>query len=159
MSVFRNCEPAAIEQIMPIIYRLAPNFPAMNTTYTVGDERISFWTVLCEQVAALGWSVERTKYAVENILRNCKYREFRVAEFLNIDKQIEPISQEDFAAIERARIPHKPIVVAMLDGKAVLLYQEQADALRLTYRRHYTTYEAMQMTPTERRANGINWLD
>lgn len=144
---------------MPLMYRMAANFPAMNMTYTIGNERISFWTVLGEQIAQLGWSYERTKYAAEYMLRNCKYREFRVAEFLQLDQEVQTISQEDFAAIERARIPHKPIVVAMLDGKAVLLYQEQADALRLTYRRHYTTYEAMQMTPTERRANGINWLD
>ena len=160
LSVFRGCAPATVEQLMPLLYRLAVNFPAMGTTYTVGAERISFWTVLGEQLAQLGWSAERTRYAVEYMLRRCPYKEFRVAEFLNLDKHVATLSNEDFAAIERSRAPHKPIVSMQLDGKQVLMFQEDADRLGYTgYRRRYTTYEAERMTKQERLANGIRWLD
>ena len=145
---------------MPYILRLAVNFPAMNTAYqSPSGGTITFWTVLAEQVIALGWSAERTRYAVEYMLRNCPYKEFRVAEFLNIDKQVSTLSNEDFAAIERSRVPHKPIVSVQADGKQVLMFQEDADSLGYkNYRRRYTTYEAERMTPQERSANGIRWL-
>ena len=146
---------------MPYILRLAVNFPAMNTAYqSPAGGTITFWTVLAEQVISLGWSAERTRYAVEYMLRNCPYKEFRVAEFLNIDKQVTTLSNEDFAAIERSRVPHKPIVSVQADGKQVLMFQEDADSLGYkNYRRRYTTYEAERMTPQERRENGILWLD
>lgn len=144
---------------MPLMYRMAANFPAMNMTYTIGNERISFWTVLGEQIAQLGWSYERTKYAAEYMLRNCKYREFRVAEFLQLDKNVQTISQEDFAAIERSRMPHKPIVSAELNGKHVLLWLADAEQAGLPYRRRWTTWEAEQMTREERKAAGIKWMD
>lgn len=142
--------------------RLAVNFPAMNTAYTAGagnGAQITFWTVLAEQVIALGWSAERVRYAVEYILRNCPYREFRVAEFLQLDKHIHEISNAEFAAIERSNMPHKPIVSAQIDGRYRLLWQYEADALGLTdYQRRYTTYEARLMSPEQRRQHGINWI-
>lgn len=160
LSVFRACAPATVEQIMPLLYRLAVNFPAMGTTYTVGTERISFWTVLGEQLAQLGWSAERTRYAVEYMLRRCPYKEFRVAEFLNIDQQVTTLSNADFAAIERSRVPHKPIVSVQTGDRQVLMWQEDADRLGYKdYLRRYTTYEAERMTPQQRRAYGIRWLD
>ena len=145
---------------MPHILRLAVNFPAMNTAYTAGagNAQITFWTVLAEQVIALGWSAERVRYAVEYMLRNCPYREFRVAEFLQFDKNIHEIDNAEFAAIERSRAPHKPIVAAQIDGKWRLFYQEDAERIGLTdYQRRYTTYEASRMTPAERKKCGINW--
>lgn len=144
---------------MPYILRLAVNFPAMNTAYQAPQGgQITFWTVLAEQVVALGWSAERTRYAVEQILRNCPYREFRVAEFLNIDSQVHEITNAEFSAIERSRTPHKPIVSTQIDGKWRLLYQEDAERIGLTnYKRRYTTYEASRMTPAERKKCGINW--
>ena len=144
---------------MPLMYRMAANFPAMNMTYTVGSERISFWTVLGEQIGQLGWSYERAKYAVDYMLRHCPYREFRVAEFLRLDEQVQPLSQDEFAAIERSRMPHKPIVQACLGDKHCLLYQDDADKIGVPYRRRYTTWEAEQMTREERLAAGINWYD
>lgn len=144
---------------MPLMYRMAANFPAMNMTYTISNERISFWTVLGEQIAQLGWSYERTKYAAEYMLRNCKYREFRVAEFLQLDQEVQTISQEDFAAIERSRMPHKPIVSAEVNGKHALLWLADAEKTGLPYKRRWTTWEASQMTREERLANGIKWMD
>ena len=146
---------------MPYILRLAVNFPAMNTAYTAGtgNAQITFWTVLAEQVIALGWSTERVRYAVEYMLRNCPYREFRVAEFLQLDKHIHEITNAEFAAIERSRTPHKPIVAVRIDGRCKLLYQDEADALGLTdYQRRYTSWEAQQMTPEQRQQHGINWI-
>ena len=159
LSVFRTCHPATPEQIMPLMYRMAANFPAMNMTYTVGSERISFWTVLGEQIAQLGWGYERTKYAAEYMLRNCKYREFRVAEFLQIDKNVQTISQEEFAAIECSRMPHKPIVVTQVGDAYQMLYKDDADKIGVPYRRKYTTWEASQMSREERKAAGIKWFD
>lgn len=144
---------------MPLMYRMAANFPAMNMTYTVGNERISFWTVLGEQIAQLGWSYERTKYAAEYMLRNCKYREFRVAEFLNIDRQVHMISSEEFTAIERSRMPHKPIVVTQVGDAYQMLYKDDADKIGVSYTRKYTTWEASQMSREERKAAGIKWFD
>ncbi len=143
---------------MPYILRLAVNFPAMNTAYQAPNgEKITFWTVLADQVAALGWSVERTRFATDYMLRNCPYREFRVAEFLQLDKQVHTIDQAEFARIEESRRPHAPIVrVNLENGKWIFLYQADADQIGLTnYRRRYTTYEAMQMTPAERKQHGI----
>lgn len=159
LSVFRALPAATNQQVMPYILRLAVNFPAMNTAYQAPQGgQITFWTVLAEQVVALGWSAERTRYAVEQILRNCPYREFRVAEFLNIDRQVHEITCAEFSAIERSRAPHKPIVSVQIDGKWRLLYQEDAERIGLTdYQRRYTTYEASQMTPAERKQCGINW--
>ena len=161
LSVFRTLPPARNTEVMPYILRLAVNFPAMNTAYqSPSGGTITFWTVLAEQVIALGWSAERTRYAVEYMLRNCPYKEFRVAEFLNIDQKVSTLSNEDFAAIERSRAPHKPIVSMQADGKQVLMFQEDADSLGYkNYSRRYTTYEAERMTPQERLANGIRWLD
>lgn len=159
LSVFRDQPPATLEQIMPLMYRLGANFPAMNTTYTVGNEFISFWTVLGEQLAVLGWSIERIEYATAYILRNCKYSQFRVAEFLNIDQQVHTITNEEFAKIERSKEPHEPIVVAQLDGRYRMLYKEDADRSGITdYRRCYTTWEASQMTQEERKSAGIQWM-
>lgn len=161
LSVFRALPPATSQEVMPYILRLAVNFPAMNTAYTAGagnGAQITFWTVLAEQVIALGWSAERVRYAMEYILRNCPYREFRVAEFLQLDKHIHEITNAEFAAIERSNMPHKPIVSVQIDGKWRLLYQEDAERIGLTdYQRRYTTYEASQMTPAERKQCGINW--
>lgn len=159
MSIYRRCAPATVEQIMPLVYRLAVNFPAMGTIYQIGNEKISFWTVLGEQLAQLGWSAERTRYAVEYMLRNCKYREFRVAEFLNIDRQVHMISSEEFAAIERSRMPHKPIVVTQVGDAYQMLYKDDADKIGVPYRRKYTTWEASQMSREERKAAGIKWFD
>lgn len=161
LSVFRALPPATSQEVMPYILRLAVNFPAMNTAYTAGagNAQITFWTVLAEQVVALGWSAERVRYAVEYMLRNCPFREFRVAEFLQLDQHIHEITNEDFAAIERSRAPHKPIVSVRIDGKYKLLYQDEADALGLTgYQRRYTTWEARQMTPEQRKQAGIHWM-
>lgn len=162
LSVFRAMPPATSQEVMPYMLRLAVNFPAMNTAYTAGagnGAQITFWTVLAEQVIALGWSAERVRYAVEYILRNCPYREFRVAEFLQLDKHIHEIDNAEFAAIERSNMPHKPIVSAQIDGRYKLLYQEEADALGLTgYQRRYTSWEARQMSPEQRRQHGINWI-
>lgn len=162
LSVFRAMPPATSQEVMPYMLRLAVNFPAMNTAYTAGagnGAQITFWTVLAEQVIALGWSAERVRYAVEYILRNCPYREFRVAEFLQLDKHIHEISNAEFASIERSNMPHKPIVSAQIDGRYKLLYQEEADALGLTgYQRRYTSWEARQMSPEQRRQHGINWI-
>ena len=162
MSVFRALPPATSQEVMPYILRLAVNFPAMNTAYTAGagnGAQITFWTVLAEQVIALGWSAERVRYAVEYMLRNCPYREFRVAEFLQLDKHIHEITNAEFAAIERSRAPHKPIVAVRIDGRYKLLYQDEADALGLTgYSRRYTTWEAQQMTSEQRKQHGINWI-
>lgn len=144
---------------MPLMYRLAVNFPAMNGTYTVGNEKISFWTVLGEQIGQLGWSYERAKYAAEYMLRNCKYREFRVAEFLQIDKNVQTLSEEEFSIIERSKKPHKPLCVARMDGKFRTLYEEDAISIGIPYKRRYTTWEASQMTSAERKAAGINWYD
>ncbi len=159
LSVFRALPPATNQQVMPYILRLAVNFPAMNTTYPAPQGgQITFWTVLAEQVVALGWSAERTRYAAEYMLRNCPYREFRVAEFLNIDQYIHEIDNAEFYRIEQSHTPHKPIVVAQIGGKWRTIYQEDAERIGLTdYRRRYTTYEASQMTPAERKQNGINW--
>lgn len=132
----------------------------MNGTYTVGNEKISFWTVLGEQIAQLGWSYERTKYAAEYMLRNCKYREFRVAEFLQLDKDVPTISQADFAAIERSKTPHKPIVITRVGNECKMLFKADADRIGITdYRRRHTTWEALQMTAEQRKENGIKWLD
>ncbi|MGM9810994.1 MAG: hypothetical protein ACI30J_09045, partial [Paludibacteraceae bacterium] len=84
----------------------------------------------------------------------------RVAEFLNLDQQVATLSTADFAAIERSRSPHKPIVSVQTGDRQVLMFQEDADRLGYTdYQRRYTTYEAERMTPQERRAYGIRWLD
>ena len=145
---------------MPLVYRLAVNFPAMGSTIQVGSERISFWTVLGEQLVQLGWSRQRIEYACNQLLRNCPYREFRVAEFLNIDSQVHEITNAEFSAIERSRAPHKPIVSTQIDGKWRLLYQEDAERIGLTdYQRRYTTWEVEQMTPEERKQKGIYWMD
>lgn len=146
---------------MPYILRLAVNFPAMNTSYqSPNGGTITFWTVLAEQLVTLGWSAERTRYAVEYMLRHCPYKEFRVAEFLNIDQQVTTLSNADFAAIERSRVPHKPIVSVQTGDGQVLMWKEDADRLGYKdYCRRYTTYEAERMTPQQRRANGIRWLD
>lgn len=144
---------------MPFILRLAVNFPAMNTAYQTPNGQITFWTVLADQVASLGWSVERVRYAVDYMLRNCPYREFRVAEFLQLDKQIRTIDNAEFARIESSHQPTAPIVSAQIDDKWVLLYQADADRIGLTnYRRRYTTYEVQQMTPEQRKQNGIYWM-
>lgn len=131
----------------------------MNGTYTVGNEKISFWTVLGEQIGQLGWSYERAKYAAEYMLRNCKYREFRVAEFLQIDKNVQTLSEEEFSIIERSKKPHKPLCVARMDGKFRTIYEEDAISIGIPYKRRYTTWEASQMTSAERKAAGINWYD
>ncbi len=144
---------------MPLVYRLAVNFPAMGNTIQVGSERISFWTVLGEQLVQLGWSRQRIEYACNQLLRNCPYREFRVAEFLQFDKNVHEIDQTEFAAIERSHAPHKPIVAVPIDGRYKLIYQDEADALGLTgYTRRYTTWEAEQMTPEQRKQAGIHWM-
>lgn len=131
----------------------------MSNVIQVGSERISFWTVLGEQLVQLGWSRQRIEYACNQLLRNCPYREFRVAEFLQLDKHIHEITNAEFAAIERSNMPHKPIVSAQIDGRYKLLYQEEADALGLTgYQRRYTSWEARQMSPEQRRQYGINWI-
>lgn len=159
LSVFRNQPPATAKEVMPLVYRLAVNFPAMSNVIQVGSERISFWTVLGEQLVQLGWSRQRIEYACNQLLRNCPYREFRVAEFLQLDKHIHEITNAEFAAIERSNMPHKPIVSAQIDGRYKLLYQEEADALGLTgYQRRYTSWEARQMSPEQRRQYGINWI-
>lgn len=160
LSVFRNQPPATATEVMPLVYRLAVNFPAMGSTIQVGSERISFWTVLGEQLVQLGWSRQRIEYACNQLLRNCPYREFRVAEFLNIDSQVHEITNAEFSAIERSRAPHKPIVSTQIDGKWRLLYQEDAERIGLTdYQRRYTTWEVEQMTPEERKQKGIYWMD
>ncbi|MGM9810821.1 MAG: hypothetical protein ACI30J_08150, partial [Paludibacteraceae bacterium] len=93
LSVFRTLPPASNAEVMPYILRLAVNFPAMNTAYqSPNGGTITFWTVLAEQVVSLGWSAERTRYAVEYMLRHCPYKEFRVAEFLNLDQQVATLS-------------------------------------------------------------------
>ncbi len=145
---------------MPFILRLAVNFPAMNTAYqSPNGQQITFWTVLADQVAALGWSVERVRFATDYMLQHCPYREFRVAEFLQLDRHIHEISNAEFAAIESSRKPHKPIVAVRIDGKYKLLYQDEADAIGLTdYQRRYTTYEAEQMSPAERKKHDIFWI-
>lgn len=160
LSVFRNQPPATATEVMPLIYRLAVNFPAMGSTIQVGSERISFWTVLGEQLVQLGWSRQRIEYACNQLLRNCPYREFRVAEFLQFDKNIHEIDNAEFTAINRSNAPHKPIVAVRIDGRYKLIYQEDADALGITdYKRRYTTWEANQMTPEERKQKGIYWMD
>ena len=162
LSVFRALPPATNQDVMPHILRLAVNFPAMNTAYTAGagNAQITFWTVLAEQIIALGWSAERVRYAVEYMLRNCPFREFRVAEFLQLDKNVHEIDNAEFAAINRSNAPHKPIVAVRIDGRYKLIYQDDADALGITdYKRHYTTWEAEQMTPEERKQKCIYWMD
>ena len=160
LSVFRALPPATATEVMPLIYRLAVNFPAMSSTIQVGSERISFWTVLGEQLVQLGWSRQRIEYACNQLLRNCPYREFRVAEFLQFDKNVHEIDNAEFTAIERSNAPHKPIVAVRIDGRYKLIYQEDADAIGLTdYQRRYTTWEANQMTPEERKKMGVHWMD
>lgn len=160
LSVFRNQPPATATEVMPLIYRLAVNFPAMGSTIQVGSERISFWTVLGEQLVQLGWSRQRIEYACNQLLRNCPYREFRVAEFLQFDRNVHEIDHAEFSAIERSNAPHKPIVAVRIDGRYKLIYQEDADAIGLTdYQRRYTTWEANQMTPEERKQRGVHWMD
>lgn len=160
LSVFRNQPPATATEVMPLIYRLAVNFPAMGSTIQVGSERISFWTVLGEQLVQLGWSRQRIEYACNQLLRNCPYREFRVAEFLQFDRNVHEIDNAEFTAINRSNAPHKPIVAVRIDGRYKLIYQDDADALGITeYQRRYTTWEANQMTPQERRRNKIYWMD
>lgn len=160
LSVFRNQPPATATEVMPLVYRLAVNFPAMGSTIQVGSERISFWTVLGEQLVQLGWSRQRIEYACNQLLRNCPYREFRVAEFLQFDKNVHEIDNAEFTAINRSNAPHKPIVAVRIDGRYKLIYQEDADALGITdYKRRYTTWEAEQMTPEERKQKGICWMD
>ena len=135
----------------------------MNTAYNTagaGNAQITFWTVLAEQVIALGWSAERVRYAVDYMIRNCPYREFRVAEFLQLDKNVHEIDNAEFTAINRRNAPHKPIVSVQIGGKYKLIYQEDADAIGITdYQRRYTTWEANQMTPKERKQKGIYWID
>ncbi len=134
----------------------------MNTAYQAPNgQNITFWTVLADQVAALGWSAQRTRYAVDYMLQHCPYREFRVAEFLQLDKQVHIIDNAEFTRIEESHRPHAPIVCAHFeDGSWIWLYQADADRIGLTnYERRYTTYEAMQMTPAERRQHGIYWID
>ncbi len=145
---------------MPYILRLAVNFPAMNTAYQAPNgQQITFWTVLADQVAALQWSVERTRYAVDYMLRHCPYRDFRVAEFLQLDRQVHVIDTAEFARIEDSRQPHKPIVCCTVDGVQMLLYKDDADRLGITdYQRRYTTYEAEQMSPAERKQHDIFWI-
>lgn len=161
LSEFRIYPPATIGDVMPYILRLAVNFPAMNTAYQAPNgQQITFWTVLADQVAALHWSVERTRYAVDYMLRHHPYRDFRVAEFLQIDRQVHTIDTAEFARIEESRKPHKPIVCATVDGVQMLLYQSDADRIGLTdYRRRYTTYEARLMTREQRHQCGIHWID
>ena len=160
LSVFRNQPPATATEVMPLVYWLAVNFPAMGSTIQVGSERISFWTVLGEQLVQLGWSRQRIEYACNQLLRNCPYREFRVAEFLQFDKNVHEIDNAEFAAIDRSNSPHKPIVAVRIDGRYKLIYQEDADAIGLTdYQRRYTTWEANQMTPEERKQRGVHWMD
>ena len=160
LSVFRNQPPATATEVMPLIYRLAVNFPAMGSTIQVGSERISFWTVLGEQLVQLGWSRQRIEYACNQLLRNCPYREFRVAEFLQFDKNVHEIDNAEFTAINRSNAPHKPIVAVRIDGRYKLIYQDDADALGITdYKRRYTTWEAKQMTPEERKRRGVYWMD
>ena len=159
LSVFSRQQPATKEEAMPLVYRLAVNFPAMSNTIQVGNERISFWTVLGEQLVQLGWSKQRIEYACNQLLRNCKYKEFRVAEFLQIDRLISVISREEFAAINSRRQPHKPIVCARIGGSWQYVYQEDADMFGLTeYNRQYTNWEAEQMSPEERKQKHIYWL-
>lgn len=160
LSVFRNQPPATATEVMPLVYRLAVNFPAMSNAIQVGSERISFWTVLGEQLVQLGWSRQRIEYACNQLLRNCPYREFRVAEFLQFDKNVHEIDNAEFTAINRSNAPHKPIVAVRIDGMYKLIYQDDADALGITdYKRRYTTWEAEQMTPEERKQKGIYWMD
>lgn len=160
LSVFRNQPPATATEVMPLVYRLAVNFPAMGSTIQVGSERISFWTVLGEQLVQLGWSRQRIEYACNQLLRNCPYREFRVAEFLQFDKNVHEIDNAEFTAINRSNAPHKPIVAVRIDGRYKLIYQDDADALGITeYQRRYTTWEANQMTPEERKQRGVLWMD
>ncbi len=132
----------------------------MNTAYKAPNgQSVTFWTVLADQVAALGWSAQRTRYAVDYMLRNCPYREFRVAEFLQLDRQVHIIDNAEFTRIEESRRPHEPIVTAKIDGRLVWLYQADAERIGLTnYERRYTTYEALQMTPEEKKQNGIYWI-
>ncbi len=158
LSLYRNCPPATATEIMPFVLRLAVNFPAMNTAYTTPNgEKITFWTVLADQVASLGWSVERTRYAVDYMLRNCPYREFRVAEFLQLDQRIEPISDVEFSLLMESQKPHAPIVrVSYKNGKWAYFYKSDADRAGITnYQRRYTPYEASRMTPAEREQCGI----
>lgn len=159
LSVFNRQQPATAEEAMPLVYRLAVNFPAMSNTIKVGNERISFWTVLGEQLVQLGWSKQRIEYACNQLIRNCKFREFRIAEFLQIDRLIPVISREDFVAINNRRQPHKPIVSAHIGNSWQYVYQEDADMFGLTeYNRSYTDWEVEQMSPEERKQNGIFWI-
>lgn len=159
LSVFSRQNPATKEEAMPLIYRLAVNFPAMSNTIQVGSERINFWTVLGEQLVQLGWSKQRIEYACNQLLRNCRFKEFRVAEFLQIDRLIPVISREEFDAINNRRQPHKPIVYAHIGDKWQYVYQEDADIFGLTeYNRRYTDWEVEQMSPEERKQNGIFWI-
>lgn len=161
LSVFRQYPPATPAEIKANILRLAVNFPAMNTAYKAPNgQSVTFWTVLADLVAALGWSAQRTRYAVDYMLRNCPYREFRVAEFLQLDRQVHIIDNAEFTRIEESRRPHEPIVCAHFDdGRWVWLYQADAERIGLTrYERRYTTYEALQMTPEERKKNNIHWI-
>lgn len=131
----------------------------MSNTIQVGSERINFWTVLGEQLVQLGWSKQRIEYACNQLLRNCRFKEFRVAEFLQIDRLIPVISREEFDAINNRRQPHKPIVYAHIGDKWQYVYQEDADIFGLTeYNRRYTDWEVEQMSPEERKQNGIFWI-
>lgn len=85
---------------MPLLARLAVNFPKMNQQFA----GVSFWTMLGEQLQDLGWSEQRVRYAVTLMIQNYKYATFTAADFLEIDKDIphwtsaeadlQPIDQE-----------------------------------------------------------------
>lgn len=69
---------------MPLLARLAVNFPKMNQQFA----GVSFWTMLGEQLQDLGWSEQRVRYAVTLMIQNYKYATFTAADFLEIDKDI-----------------------------------------------------------------------
>lgn len=127
MSVFRGMPAATPQQAMPLLARLAVNYPKMNQEYA----GVSFWTMLGEQLVELGWSEQRIRYAVNHMIQNYKYQTFTAADFLEIDKDIP-----HWTSAEAENLPegHKPLAMANFGDRWYVCYKEDAERLRLEHK-------------------------
>ena len=134
LSIFAGQPVVEKETAMNLLARLAVNFPEMNTTY--GD--VSFWTVLGEQIMDEQWSEGRLRYAVNVMLKCFKYRKWNVAEFLDIDKNIDTWTAQEAELIP---LPHAPLAMAHIGEKWCVCKKSDAERMGIEHRPWETNAE------------------
>jgi hypothetical protein len=69
------------------IKRLSVAFPQM---------RKEFWDLLAERISANGFSSERLKRAVENVLDNFQYRQLNISDIIRYDRRVKLYTGSEF---------------------------------------------------------------